>query len=68
MRRPHIVHAHDWQSAPVAFGDLSHGMRSAFTIHNLNFGANLIGRAMSGASICTTVSPTYAAEVGCKLL
>ncbi|KAK9804683.1 hypothetical protein WJX73_010729 [Symbiochloris irregularis] len=62
-QRPHIVHAHDWQSAPIAFGDLSHGMRSAFTIHNLNFGAGLIGRAMSGASVCTTVSPTYAAEI-----
>lgn len=47
----------------MAFGNLQRGTKAAFTIHNLNFGADLIGRAMGGAAVCTTVSPTYAAEV-----
>lgn len=34
-----------------------------FTIHNLNYGADLIGRAMDAASVATTVSPTYAQEI-----
>ena len=37
--------------------------KSVFTIHNLNYGADLIGRAMAASAACTTVSPTYAAEV-----
>ena len=61
--RPDIVHAHDWPTAPVAFGDLGARCRSVFTIHNLNYGADLIGRAMLAAAAGTTVSPTYAAEV-----
>ena len=61
--RPDIVHAHDWPTAPVAFGDLGGHCRSIFTIHNLNYGADLIGRAMLAAAAGTTVSPTYAAEV-----
>ncbi|CAK0787776.1 hypothetical protein CVIRNUC_010998 [Coccomyxa viridis] len=60
---PDIVHAHDWPTAPVAFGDLGGRCRSIFTIHNLNYGADLIGRAMLAAAAGTTVSPTYAAEV-----
>lgn len=32
--------------------------------HNLNYGADLIGRAMASADVATTVSPTYAREVG----
>ena len=56
------MHAHDWPTAPVCFGNLA-SARSVFTIHNLNYGADLIGRAMSGAAVGTTVSPTYAAEV-----
>ena len=40
--------------------------KSIFTIHNLNYGADLIGRAMAVAAAGTTVSPTYAAEVGCS--
>ena len=56
------MHTHDWATAPVAFaGDLA-GARSVFTIHNLNYGADLIGRAMAASAACTTVSPTYAAE------
>ena len=62
LDRPDIVHTHDWATAPVAFGGLD-GCRSVFTIHNLNYGADLIGRAMGAAAACTTVSPTYAAEV-----
>lgn len=61
--RPDMVHAHDWPTAPVAFGDLGGRCRSIFTIHNLNYGADLIGRAMLAAAAGTTVSPTYAAEV-----
>ena len=57
------MHAHDWPTAPICFGNLT-SARSIFTIHNLNYGADLIGRAMSGAAVATTVSPTYAAEVG----
>ena len=56
------MHAHDWPTAPMAFGNLT-SARSVFTIHNLNYGADLIGRAMAGAAVATTVSPTYAAEV-----
>lgn len=42
-RRPDIVHCHDWQSAPCAW--LDHGSsKVAFTIHNLNYGADLIGQ------------------------
>lgn len=37
------MHCHDWQSAPVAW--LDHGTaKCAFTIHNLNYGADLIGQ------------------------
>lgn len=31
--------------------------------HNLNYGADLIGRAMASTNVGTTVSPTYAREV-----
>ena len=51
----------------MAFGDLGAECKSIFTIHNLNYGADLIGRAMAVAAAGTTVSPTYAAEVGCGL-
>lgn len=34
-----------------------------FTIHNLNYGADLVGRAMQACEVATTVSPTYAREV-----
>ncbi|CAL8472333.1 g11876 [Coccomyxa elongata] len=60
---PDIVHTHDWATAPVAFGDLGGATKSVFTIHNLNYGQDLIGRAMGAAAACTTVSPTYATEV-----
>ena len=60
--RPDIVHCHDWQAAPVAFANIAPA-KPVFTIHNLNYGADLIGRAMAAAAAATTVSPTYAVEV-----
>lgn len=62
LGRPDVVHCHDWQTAPVAFGDRS-GARCVFTIHNMNYGADLIGRAMAAADVATTVSSTYATEI-----
>lgn len=59
---PDVVHCHDWQTAPVIWSDLA-GAKTMFTIHNLNYGIDLIGRAMQSASIATTVSPTYATEI-----
>ena len=59
--RADIVHCHDWSTAPVAFGDLAQAA-PVFTIHNLNYGADLIGRAVAASAVATTVSPTYAAE------
>jgi len=58
---PDIVHCHDWQTAPGCF---SGGMgKKVFTIHNLNYGADLIGQAMAACNVATTVSPTYAGEI-----
>lgn len=57
-----ILHCHDWQSAPVAWGDRGRS-KCVFTIHNLNYGADLVGRAMGSCEVATTVSPTYAREV-----
>jgi len=69
-RQPHVIHCHDWSSAPVArlFWDNYHqtymgGSRIVFTIHNLEYGADLIGQAMHASQKATTVSPTYAMEV-----
>lgn len=61
-RRPDILHCHDWQTAPVAYLNRQ-GIPAVFTIHNLNYGPDLIGKAMDAAEVCTTVSPTYAQEV-----
>ncbi|XP_009594931.1 soluble starch synthase 3, chloroplastic/amyloplastic isoform X3 [Nicotiana tomentosiformis] len=67
---PDIIHCHDWSSAPVAWlfkEQYTHyGLsksRIVFTIHNLEFGADLIGKAMTYADKATTVSPTYSKEV-----
>lgn len=69
-RHPDIIHCHDWSSAPVAWlyqeSYKQYGLSNArvvFTIHNLEFGTNLIGKAMAYADKATTVSPTYASEV-----
>lgn len=67
---PDILHCHDWSSAPVAWLFKEHyrhyGMSNArviFTIHNLEFGAGHIARAMENADKATTVSNTYSKEV-----
>lgn len=61
-----IIHCHDWSSAPVAWlfkeQYMHYGLSKArvvFTIHNLEFGAQLIGRAMTHADKATTVSFCY---------
>ncbi|OVA11483.1 Glycosyl transferase [Macleaya cordata] len=67
---PDILHCHDWSSAPVSWLFKDHYMhyglskaRVVFTIHNLEFGAPLIGKAMQYSDKATTVSNTYAKEV-----
>eukprot|EP00268_Persea_americana_P031536 TRINITY_DN3074_c0_g1_i1.p1 TRINITY_DN3074_c0_g1~~TRINITY_DN3074_c0_g1_i1.p1 ORF type:complete len:1376 (-),score=335.20 TRINITY_DN3074_c0_g1_i1:219-4346(-) len=67
---PDILHCHDWSSAPVAWLFKDHYMqyglsnaRVVFTIHNLEFGAGSIGKAMAYTDKSTTVSPNYAREV-----
>lgn len=57
-----IIHCHDWSSAPVAWlykeqyalNGLGNG-RIVFTIHNLEFGAHHIGKAMAHCDKATTV-------------
>ncbi|MCH95170.1 Soluble starch synthase 3 chloroplastic/amyloplastic, partial [Trifolium medium] len=56
-----IIHCHDWSSAPVAWlfkEQYKHyGLskaRAVFTIHNLEFGAALIAKAMAFADKATT--------------
>ncbi|KAK9681555.1 hypothetical protein RND81_10G010600 [Saponaria officinalis] len=67
---PDIIHCHDWSTAPVAWLYKEHygqygltNARVVFTIHNLEFGAYFIGRAMAYADKATTVSNTYSKEV-----
>ncbi|KAF5472783.1 hypothetical protein F2P56_009472 [Juglans regia] len=67
---PDIIHCHDWSSAPVTWLFKDHYMhyslskaRVVFTIHNLEFGAGLIGKAMAYTDKATTVSHTYSKEV-----
>lgn len=69
-RQPDIIHCHDWQTAPVAkayWEDYhNYGLsnpRIVFTIHNLDFGQDLIREAMDYTQIGTTVSKTYAQEI-----
>ncbi|KAG8043554.1 hypothetical protein GUJ93_ZPchr0458g22821 [Zizania palustris] len=67
---PDIIHCHDWSSAPVAWlfkqqyvhNGLSN-CRVIFTIHNLEFGAHHISKAMAHCDKATTVSYTYSREV-----
>ncbi|XP_027922284.1 soluble starch synthase 3, chloroplastic/amyloplastic-like [Vigna unguiculata] len=68
--QPDIIHCHDWSSAPVTWlckEQYRHCNLSkagvVFTIHNLEFGAHLIGKAMAYTNKATTVSPTYSREV-----
>jgi hypothetical protein len=65
----HILHCHDWTSAPVAWLYKEHyaqsrlaSARVVFTIHNLEFGAHYIGKAMTYCDKATTVS----ALLSCK--
>ncbi|TQD93339.1 hypothetical protein C1H46_021008 [Malus baccata] len=67
---PDIIHCHDWSSAPVAWLFKDHYMhyglskaRVVFTIHNLEFGAPFIRKAVAYSDKSTTVSNTYAKEV-----
>ena len=66
MRSTHqkvdIIHAHDWQTAPATWGNY-YNAATALTLHNLQFGVDLISRGMASCDIATTVSPTYADEV-----
>lgn len=61
---PDIIHAHDWSSAPVTFNIRSPKTASVFTIHNLEFGQDLIAQAMRACTKATTVSQTYREEIG----
>jgi starch synthase len=70
-RQPDIIHCHDWSTATVArsyWEEYHHnGLYKpsvVFTIHNLNYGADLIGQAAYYSQKFTTVSPTYAWEIG----
>ncbi|XP_015958619.1 soluble starch synthase 3, chloroplastic/amyloplastic [Arachis duranensis] len=67
---PDIIHCHDWSSAPVAWlfkeNYAHYGLSKAqvvFTIHNLEFGAHFIAKAMKYSDKATTVSPTYSREI-----
>jgi hypothetical protein len=61
-----IIHCHDWTSAPVAWlykeqyalNGLGNG-RIVFTIHNLEFGAHHIGKAMAHCDKATTVRTLF---------
>ncbi|CAO2176168.1 unnamed protein product [Urochloa humidicola] len=67
---PNIIHCHDWSSAPTAWLHKENYAQSSlanarvvFTIHNLEFGAHHIGKAMKYCDKATTVSNTYSREV-----
>jgi starch synthase len=70
-RQPDVLHCHDWSTANVAkyyweqyhsYG--LHRPKVVFTIHNLDFGEAQIGSAAYYSQRFTTVSPTYAWEIG----
>lgn len=70
-RQHDIIHCHDWSTADVAkaYWDEYHhyGLWKPsiiFTIHNLNYGEKKIGEAAFYSQRFTTVSPTYAWEIG----
>jgi len=71
QRQPDIVHCHDWSTAEVAKNYWTnyhiYGLwkpKVVFTIHNLNYGAAAIGEAAYYSQKFTTVSPSYAGEIG----
>uniref|UniRef100_A0A7R9VX43 starch synthase n=1 Tax=Chlamydomonas euryale TaxID=1486919 RepID=A0A7R9VX43_9CHLO len=70
-RQPDILHCHDWSTAHVAksyWQDYNaYGLWKAkvvFTIHNMNYGKTKLSQAAYYCQKFTTVSPTYALEVG----
>eukprot|EP00775_Hariotina_reticulata_P004294 gene4294-4546_t len=70
-RQPDILHCHDWSTAHVAksfWEDYQpyglHKPKVVFTIHNMQYGQKKIAEAASYCQKFTTVSPTYAFEVG----
>ena len=71
QRQPDILHCHDWSTAEVAksYWNEYHAYglwrpKVVFTIHNLNYGAAAIGDAAYFSQRFTTVSPSYAWEIG----
>jgi starch synthase len=63
---PDVIHVHDWSTSHICFARknrLPPGAATVLTIHNLQFGDDLIGRAMKQCTFATTVSPTYATEI-----
>ncbi|KAG2407001.1 Soluble starch synthase [Vigna angularis] len=67
---PDIIHCHDWSSAPVTWLCKEQYRQCSlskagvvFTVHNIECGAHLIGKAMAYTDKATTVSPTYSREV-----
>jgi starch synthase len=71
QRQPDIIHCHDWSTAEVAKNYWTnyhiYGLwkpKVIFTIHNLNYGAAAIGEAAYFSQKFTTVSPSYAGEIG----
>ncbi|XP_047164111.1 starch synthase 3, chloroplastic/amyloplastic-like [Vigna umbellata] len=67
---PDIIHCHDWSSAPVTWLCKEQYRQCSlskagvvFTVHNIECGAQLIGKAMAYTDKATTVSPTYSREV-----
>jgi starch synthase len=71
QRQPDIIHCHDWSTAEVAKNYWTnyhiYGLwkpKVIFTIHNLNYGAAAIGEAAYYSQKFTTVSPSYAGEIG----
>eukprot|EP00955_Chlamydomonas_euryale_P100621 365296-Chlamydomonas_euryale.AAC.29 len=70
-RQPDILHCHDWSTAHVAksyWQDYNaYGLWKAkvvFTIHNMNYGKAKLAEAAYYCQKFTTVSPTYAFEIG----
>ncbi|CAL8465412.1 g4948 [Coccomyxa elongata] len=70
-RQPDILHCHDWSTAGTAqaFWDsyVHYGLwrpKVVFTIHNAEYGLDRIGSAAYYSQRFTTVSPSYAFEIG----
>jgi len=71
QRQPDIIHTHDWPTAMAAkfFWEDYHSFglwkpKVVFTIHNMNYGQSRITEAAIHCQKFTTVSPTYAFEIG----